>query len=107
MNFLSLKVKFHKRCSAATSSTWPFPPSLFQSGPGQRSTRAGQSSNQIISQISSVRTWPKVNPHQPNQLGLCFKWVIGPQVIDSTRSWQTGGRLHGDSNQRNQLLNSM
>ena len=68
--------------SAATSSNWPFPPSLFQFGPDQRSTRAGQHSillhsiknsikcgpeqrsiragqrsNQIISQISSVWTW--------------------------------------------------
>ena len=68
--------------SVATSSNWPFPPSLFQFGPDQRSTRAGQHSvifhsiknsikcgpeqrsiragqrsNQIISQISSVWAW--------------------------------------------------
>ena len=29
-----------------------------------------------------------IRPHQPNQLGLGFKWVLRPQVIDCTRNWQ-------------------
>ena len=42
-----------------------------------------------------------IRPHQPNQLGLGFKWVIRPQVIDCTRNWQfykqmeVGGFLQG------------
>ena len=48
-------------------------------GPGHRSTR----------------------PHQPNQLGLRFKWVLRPQVIACTRNWhfykqmEVGGFLQG------------
>ena len=146
--------------------------SSIQCGPDHRSTRPGQSSNQFISQISSVRskvnptgttfnslhfhsqfnslwTWSNVlptgskcssiqftirvnvdqskgqpeqvkvqiksfhrsvlcgpghrsiRPHQPNQLGLGFKWVLRPQVIACTRNWQfykqmeVGGFLQG------------
>ena len=42
-----------------------------------------------------------IRPHQPNQLGLRFKWVLRPQVIDCTRNWQfykqmeVGGFLQG------------
>ena len=69
-----------------------------------------QVKDQIKSFHRSVLCGPghrSIRPHQPNQLGLGFKWAFGPQVIDCTRNWQLCVRLHGDSNQRSRRLNSM